>query len=157
MTAWIRPAVDQWFGLMGGISSVHTPSLATFKATVYRRTTGHNYTHTMSLCDNMTMCSLYSNGCHSHEIEIQFSTFGTWCVEAEIWIKDLLLTNLQQLRDAVTSIWKSLGNFSKISFKVCSDRPRAVLKAKTVSSESVVHERVSEMRETNGQFLFFCW
>ncbi|KAF7652374.1 hypothetical protein LDENG_00097700 [Lucifuga dentata] len=27
---------------------------------------------------NMTMSSLYSNGLHSHQISIQYSTFGMW-------------------------------------------------------------------------------
>ncbi len=44
---------------------------------------------------NMTKSSLYSNGLHSHQILIQQSTFGMWC------IMDVQLTKLQQLCDAI--------------------------------------------------------
>ncbi len=54
----------------------------------------------------MTMSSLYSNGLHSHQISIQY----IWdVVEREIRIMDVQPTNLQQLRDAIMSMWTTIS------------------------------------------------
>ncbi len=56
---------------------------------------------------NMTMSSLYSNDLHSHQISIQWSTFGMWW--NEIRIMDVQPINLQQLRDAIMLIWTTIS------------------------------------------------
>jgi len=55
----------------------------------------------------MTMSSLYSNGFHIHPISIQYQLQDV--VEQEIYIMDVQLTNLQQLRDAIMSIWTKIS------------------------------------------------
>ncbi len=58
---------------------------------------------------NMTMSSLYSNGLHSHQISIQLIEHLWDVVEREIRIMDMQPTNLQQLRDAIMSIWTKIS------------------------------------------------
>jgi len=53
------------------------------------------------------MSSLYSNGFHIHPISIQYQLRDV--VEQEIYIMDVQLTNLQQLRDAIMSIWTKIS------------------------------------------------
>ncbi len=71
---------------------------------------------------NMTMSSLYSNGLHSHLWDV---------VEREIHIMDVQLTNLQQLRDAIMSIWTKISEecFQHL-VESMPRRIKAVLKAK---------------------------
>ncbi len=56
---------------------------------------------------NMTMSTLYSNGLHSHQISTQLEHIW-YVVEREIRIMDVQPTNLQQLRDAIMSIWTEI-------------------------------------------------
>ncbi len=57
---------------------------------------------------NMTMSSLYSNGLH--ESPDLNPTENLWdVVEREIHIMDVQPTNLQQLRDAIMSIWTKIS------------------------------------------------
>ncbi len=76
---------------------------------------------------NMTMSSLYSIGLHNlNPIEHLWDV-----VEREIRIMDVQLTNLQQLRDAIMSIWTKI---SEECFQHLVEsmpwRIKAVLKAK---------------------------
>ncbi len=52
------------------------------------------------------MSSLYSNDLHSHQISIEH----LWdVVEQEILIMDVQPTNMQQLLDAIMSIWTKIS------------------------------------------------
>ncbi len=53
------------------------------------------------------MSSLYSNVLHSHQISTQLEHIW-YVVEREIRIMDVQPTNLQQLRDAIMSIWTEI-------------------------------------------------
>ncbi len=66
------------------------------------------------------MSSLYSNGLHSHQISIEHF----WdVVEREIRIMDVQPTNLQQLRDAIMSIWTKISEecFQHLVESMCDE------------------------------------
>ncbi len=79
---------------------------------------------------NMTMSSLYSNDLHSHQISIQIEHLWD-VVDWMIHIMDVQLTNLQQLRDAIMSIWTKISEecFQHL-VESMPRRIKAVLKAK---------------------------
>jgi len=54
----------------------------------------------------MKISSLYSNGLHSNQISIIEHLLDV--VEREIRFMDVQPTNLQQMRDAVMSIWNKI-------------------------------------------------
>ncbi len=78
---------------------------------------------------NMTMSSLYSNGLQSPDLNTIEHLWDV--VEREIHIMDVQPTNLQQLRDAIMSIWTKI---SEECFQHLVEsmpwRIKAVLKAK---------------------------
>ncbi len=83
---------------------------------------------------NMTMSSLYSNGLHSHQISIHISILWD-VVEREICIMDVQLTNLQQLCDAIMSIWTKISEeYFQYLVESMPRRIKAVLKEKVGST-----------------------
>ncbi len=78
---------------------------------------------------NMTMSSLYSNGLQSPDINPIKHLWDV--VEREIRIMDVKPTNLQQLRDAIISIWTKISEecFQHL-IESMPRRIKAVLKAK---------------------------
>ncbi len=83
---------------------------------------------------NMTMSSLYLNGLHSHHILIHISILWN-VIEWEIRIMNVQPTNLQQLRDAIMSIWTKIS--AEYFQNLVESMPRritAVLKEKVGST-----------------------
>ncbi len=78
---------------------------------------------------NMTMCSLYSNGLQSPNLNPIEHLWDV--VEREIHIMDVQPTNLQQLCDAIMSIWPKISEecFQHL-VESMPRRIKAVLKAK---------------------------
>ncbi len=78
---------------------------------------------------NITMSSLYANGLHSHHLNPIEHLWDV--VEREICIMDVQTTNLQQLRDAIMSIWTKISEecFQHL-VETIPRRIKAVLKAK---------------------------
>lgn len=80
---------------------------------------------------NTTVTSLYSNGIPSHQISIQQSTSRMWRDGMEIHIVDVQLTNVQQLSDAIMSIWaRTSEGFFQHLIESIPQRVKMLLEAK---------------------------
>ncbi len=81
------------------------------------------------------MSSLYSNGLHSHDLNPVEHICDV--VEREIHIMDVQPTNLQQLRDAIMSIWTKISEecFQHL-VESMPRRIKTVLKAKGVQTST---------------------
>ncbi len=85
---------------------------------------------------NMTMSSLYSNGLHSHQISIQYSTFGMWWNERSVsctWMWSWqICSNCVMLSCQYGP--KSLRNVSNTLLNLCHEELRQSWRQKWVQA-----------------------
>ncbi len=104
--------------------------------------------HKAQIISDMTMSSPQSNGLHSHQISIQYSTFGMWWNERSWMCNWQICSNCVMLSCQYGP--KSLRNVSHTLLNLCHEWIKAVLKAKgghQHNVNSVLCERVYSKRK----------